>query len=360
MEAHANDTLLKMLMEDDVTSLQDLASRPDFQIDDPVGVSPLCPFYHIEMRPSMIGMAAGLGAVNCFKFLLDNGARTDLLTDNQTSLVQLAVDGGSIEILRMLEQAGCSFCGCMQAATTFFRREIFDWYANSHTLDLEERASTGSTVLGQACSSNNIYAAMYAIEHGAELNGPDGGQEYPLDRAAGFGSQEVVALLLSEERVRRDTERMMGSVQRAIFCGYPDVLTALLKWIKIPEEQAMAFASLAIEFSHKRCLQKVLDSCPELHTTEKLEDLLYFPSAPTPGIWKMILNHYAELSVEWLRSLTEEKWKSLLEGTMYFHDRCLFEEIAKQYAVYNPGRPIPVNDDRDPDLSGDGGQSPDE
>ena len=74
----------------------------------------------------------------------------------------------------------------------------------------------------------------------------------------------------------------------------------------------------------------------------------------------MILNHYGELSVEWLRSLTEEKWKSLLEGTMYFHDRCLFEEIAKQYAVYNPGCPIPVNYDRDPDLSGDGGQSLDE
>ena len=339
MVAHANDKLLKMLMEDDVPMLRDLASSPEFRMDEPVVVTPLCPFYHIEMRPSIIGMAAGLGAANCFKFLLEHGARTDLLTDNNTSLVQLAVDGGSIEILRILEQTGCSFCGCMQAATTFFRREIFDWYASSHTLDLEEKAPTRSTLLGQACSSNNVYAAMYAIEHGAQLNAPDGGQEYPLDRASEFGSQQVVALLLSEESVRSDTERMMSSIGLAIVCGYPDTLTDLLKWAKIPEAEATIFAAAAVEHSHKTCLKIVLDSCPELRTRETLQFLACFPvPCHTVSIRKTLMNHYGEVAVEWLRSLDEEQWQLMMQAALDYGERSLFEEIQEQYAMYGEKR----------------------
>lgn len=292
---HCNDKYIKMFMEDDIQALRELVATPDLDLNAPIEVTPLCPFYHLDMRPSLIGMAAGLGASNCFRFLLSLGAKTDLLTDNKTSLVQLAVDAGNIEILRILEEHQCDFCGCLQAAVTFFRRDIMDWFLSTHEVDLEERAPTGSTLMNQAASSNNVRAAMYGIEHGAALNGSDGGNERPIMRGAAFNSVEVCTLLIQQQLVREDMVEMIRAVDYAAAFGFTESLSLVMPYVSLSVTEAIAITESAIAGSQMRSLKILLDVCHLGPPCLADRSLLFFDAAcqqPDERIMELLLERY--------------------------------------------------------------------
>lgn len=115
--------LQEIIEEDDVESLKDLFLSPDFEINELHEFKiPQFATLDIEKEFTLIELAAVNGSISCFRFLFINGASHDGIT-------RMAVSGGNVEIIQILEQAGIRpYKSCIVFAIRFHRIEIFDWF----------------------------------------------------------------------------------------------------------------------------------------------------------------------------------------------------------------------------------------
>lgn len=115
--------LQEIIEEDDVESLKDLFTSPDFDINDLHDFKiPKLIKQSIYKKFTLIKLTAISGSVSCFRFLFINNA-------NLRGIIKFAVSGGSVEIIQILEQAGIHiYKSCIVYAILYHRVEIFDWF----------------------------------------------------------------------------------------------------------------------------------------------------------------------------------------------------------------------------------------
>lgn len=86
--------------------------------------------FDIEMRDernrSLMDLACKYGSINIFKFLLLSGRKP------KKEMGKYAIEGGNLEIIRILEQNGVNFEEFYVSAVSFNRNEIADWIYNKY------------------------------------------------------------------------------------------------------------------------------------------------------------------------------------------------------------------------------------
>lgn len=130
------DSIAMALRFDRIDELQEIASHGVFDVNKRIEVCPYERCEFVNHRPTLIQYAAFFGSIKCFKWLYLNGADLTLRDDPRwndgirhdgRSLAQFAVAGGKVELVRLCEQAGADFSGCLEIADSFRWPLIAEW-----------------------------------------------------------------------------------------------------------------------------------------------------------------------------------------------------------------------------------------
>ncbi|OHT01925.1 hypothetical protein TRFO_31111 [Tritrichomonas foetus] len=135
----------------------------------------------------LIEFCAFFGSVNCFKYLLEKGAK---ITEQ---LPHYAIAGGNQEIIDILQKTpGVSFNGSLKYAIAFHRIELCKWLFESKH----------DTIDGEALSVNCIFYCSFNAMKTLLLKGCN--PSFFLESAAQFNFIEVVKMFLQMSQIQPD------------------------------------------------------------------------------------------------------------------------------------------------------------
>lgn len=194
---------------DDVDFVQNFFANPKNDINMNYPTTLFEPWYQKnEEKPiSTICAAALYGSVKCFKYLLLNGAE---IGDCRSC----AIDGGNIEIIRIVEQKTPFEISSLFQAVEFHRYEAFIWLFESKVLVFDEenqnrseeeivsfkmpKLKNGKTLLHSAAISNSIRCCIFILDRSLnDINAADKLGFTPIMRAVMNGSIDVAQILMN-------------------------------------------------------------------------------------------------------------------------------------------------------------------
>lgn len=197
-ERKSMNPYVEMLRNDDVEGLNTLLN-PLYNYDFIIKPSIFEECWFIQREPSLILCAAYFGSVKCFKFLMLNHASLQMRDQDSRSLAQFAVAGGNIEIIRLVEQAGCDFSDTIHIATHFCHPDIFEWLHLTKFPDLTKDNFDVYSILHHAAYSGSIGLLVKCINSGCDVNKFTNPlyRQTPILKAAENGKSDAVKILLS-------------------------------------------------------------------------------------------------------------------------------------------------------------------
>jgi ankyrin repeat protein len=217
------ETLIPRILEDDVDPLKVASQSPDFSTESRLKPTAFIPSTFLNSQPTLIHVAAFLGAVNCFRFLLANGAELHAVDNVGRTLPQFAVAGGNVDIIRECQRHGLDFFGTFHIAIQFHRHDIADWLRETILPDISSADLNGLTPLHVACRSNNLSEVVHLLELGADINCESYRGWTPLRMAVRGGHIECVNLLLSYNTCDIDRATRTGITPLHLAAKHGDV-----------------------------------------------------------------------------------------------------------------------------------------
>jgi ankyrin repeat protein len=168
------------LREGDLAAFSAIFAERSLAPDTRIQPSVLFGCHFLRNRPTLLHYAAFFGAADCFKFLLENGASTDLRDEAGRTVAQFAAAGGNQEIIAICRSRRCDLSGAEKFAVRFHRNAAFDHYGS---------------ILHQCAVSNNVALIVDCLKRGDSLNAFDSSGNAPLHIAVEFNSIDSVWLL---------------------------------------------------------------------------------------------------------------------------------------------------------------------
>lgn len=217
----------EIFINDDVERLRVLSANPEFEIDKKIESPFLSPFYFLTNEYSLLSCAASFGSVECFKYLIQNGANYNN-PQKETQVSQYAMIGGSIEIIRICEQFNMNFEGTLQSSATFFRNDIFEYLHETKNQNLLEVSPTKAIVILQAATSNNFELMLSCLEMNCDVNQKDEYEMNCVKKASYFGLSQMMELLLSIPEI----EVNQGELNFAVSNGHFDTAKLIIEKCK--------------------------------------------------------------------------------------------------------------------------------
>lgn len=225
------DDIRSILSEDRISDLIERASHPTFNYDARIEPTLFEPVFMEVSRPTMLQYAAFYGSVQCFKHLLSSGVEGPE-DDSGVNTFGHAVAGGSIEIVRLCEQANLSDICAGAMAIRLHRPDIYWWLVSMGREDpvLEPTNTSEGSVACNAAKTNFAAMILTAIEEKWDITSPDFHGYTPLMFASLFGYCDIIELLLSDPRVDPNFENDDGltALDFAVSSGYIDAVRILL------------------------------------------------------------------------------------------------------------------------------------
>jgi ankyrin repeat protein len=185
------------IINDDIESLKNRTILPTVNLNTCILPNVFFPADVLLGYPTFIQVAAFFGATNCFRWLLSAGADLQATDRNFITLSQMAIAGGSIEIIRLCQHYNLDFQATIHSSLKYHRNIIFDWLLETTTINPNEADLTGQTPLHFACSFNHSSSIRRLIEIGADVNAFDYRHSTPLRVAVRHGYKECVSWLLT-------------------------------------------------------------------------------------------------------------------------------------------------------------------
>jgi Pyruvate/2-oxoacid:ferredoxin oxidoreductase delta subunit len=119
---YSKDSMGFFLKYDKFEELQQLSTFPNFNVSAKIFISPCdLPSGITLEEESLLSVSVFYGSVECFKFLLLNGAEVT------SSVCVSAVKGGDLEIIQICELEHVDFSDCLQASVAYLRNDVADW-----------------------------------------------------------------------------------------------------------------------------------------------------------------------------------------------------------------------------------------
>ena len=225
--------ILMIISADDVELLKVLSAQPGFDVNMRLKKSLVAPTSSLCHQLTLIHVAAFYGAINCFRFLVMNNASL-FLSDvrrfgNERDLVDFAVMGGNIEILRNCVQNGLPLKDAAHTAVAYHRNDVFHWLLENGNCTLGDTDEDGLTLMNMAASCNNIAIARYLYDHNAAPPIDDReDRPSPLFQACSVDCLSIVHLICTREPSIAD-DVIVGAMKSAISGNSLDVLKYLVE-----------------------------------------------------------------------------------------------------------------------------------
>ncbi|OHS99253.1 cask-interacting protein (caskin) 1,2 [Tritrichomonas foetus] len=230
----SSDSISLILRNDDIDSLQQLFSSEEFNINQCLQPSVFERCVFLNHRPNLIQTAAYLSSLNCFKFLLLNGADVNSLDNDRMNIMQYAIAGGNPTIIRLLEQKNCIYHGSLQIATMYHQFSIFRWLFEQKKLNIQETYSSFGNVLSQAIFSNNfevflLYIKNYEIDPNSDIYYG----ETPFSSAVYNGNVDMVNFFLDNMEMFPKTECVdsLKPLSSAANHGFTEIVESILVFL---------------------------------------------------------------------------------------------------------------------------------
>lgn len=196
-----------ILKANDINLLKKVFNKGGFDINQRVATTELeyCDF--VKHSPTLIQFAAFFAARDCFTFLLQKGANTELLdmSKDHHSLAHFAIAGGDQQILKLCDAYGLDFSGTVEIAAMFHRSDSIQWI-----LDMKEIDVYSTLGFHYAAKYNNLKFMKMCIEHGIDINMPDDQGRTPLHYAAMQCNPDSVNYLLCQKETNLNAEDSSG------------------------------------------------------------------------------------------------------------------------------------------------------
>lgn len=166
------DPIAVAIRKDNVSELQTLiSSDPEFDYDTMLKSD----FYErsekLFGKLNLMKYAAFFGSVECFKYLMLNGAKLDGedQKNNPNNLLGFAIAGGNLEIIRIISQNGnVEMSKCLNTAIQFFRTDIYNWIQENHPTDLFSHGNYDSPLITTVFDSNNLEIFLKCWDYGID------------------------------------------------------------------------------------------------------------------------------------------------------------------------------------------------
>lgn len=163
---------------------------------------------------TLIDVAAMFGSVQCFKKLKILGAIPAEMTK------YLAICGGSLEIIRILESEGGQFKDTLVYAIKHFRNDLFDWILNDQIGGLSKMDSEDiSDAFHNAAAACNYYALLKLYNDAIRSDYPNGKSQTALQMAIINHHLLMVKLLISADDFYPGMPNLSSPICWACYAG---------------------------------------------------------------------------------------------------------------------------------------------
>lgn len=194
--------LLATLKNDDLISLQNA-------IDDGLSLDCVIRFRSctipdiLQRGPTLLHACAYFRSINCFRYLLVNGADIIARDDYSRDVTHFAAAGGSMEIIHLLceysikwDHVDIENNNCIHYAVMFHRIEIVYWLWITQNLDLCALNNRKMSPLHLAVTNEEPTMITFLIQNGCDINLKDDRGMAPLHIAASKPNIALVCLLV--------------------------------------------------------------------------------------------------------------------------------------------------------------------
>jgi ankyrin repeat protein/serine/threonine protein kinase len=196
-EADARQNVTFTLRRDDASVLRNAVENTNIPVNKRVmpDIHIPCPLVHDH--PSLLMYAAAYQAVNCFQYLQLTGQPFVNKDDKYRSLADFAVAGGSLTIVRFVENMpNTNFDSCMQVAVRHHLGSLFVYLAKSHDVALDAADRFGKAVITSAAAMDNVNGVLYCLGRGIPVSTHETFGWTVLHCAAERGCFDVIYVLM--------------------------------------------------------------------------------------------------------------------------------------------------------------------
>ncbi|OHT02742.1 hypothetical protein TRFO_30050 [Tritrichomonas foetus] len=153
--------LAKIIREDNVNELQKMISFDhEVNIYSTIKWSPFETNNLLINKPTLIQYAAFHQSVKCFKFLFLNQANISKPDSKKRYVLDYAIAGGSIEIVRICVQEGLELLNALGTAAMFHQYELFNWLKDNVVNINKSKDAIFSRAINDAIESFNYDAIL--------------------------------------------------------------------------------------------------------------------------------------------------------------------------------------------------------
>ncbi|EAY16437.1 hypothetical protein TVAG_004680 [Trichomonas vaginalis G3] len=145
------NTVFRAVAFDDIQFLLSCQSDTEFNINDSAKIHSMD-----DETLTLLDISCKFGSNECFKFLIMNGASQSPFTSSY------AVEGGSLEIIRILAQNGTSFNTLSSICCEYHHNQIFDWLLHNYQCPM--------FTASESLLWFNMKAFLFLYENGVNLN----------------------------------------------------------------------------------------------------------------------------------------------------------------------------------------------
>lgn len=162
---HPLDSIEHILDSDNVDKLVQYSLRTDFDINMKFPKLLMEPYSTLQGNPTLICYASFKNSINCFKWLLMNGADINIKDKWGQSIIDFAIAGGSLEIVHIAQSEGLNPFN-VEPAIENRQYHIFDWIFDN--MELTQNVINESFIY--SARYNNAYSLCESIKAGADPN----------------------------------------------------------------------------------------------------------------------------------------------------------------------------------------------
>ena len=258
-------SFLLYLKNDDLNEFQLFtASSTDFDFNEILQPNIFEPNVILQNYPPLISYTAYYGSIKCFKFLLLNNVKLDIVDNNQLYPEHFAIAGGNVEIVHLIEQRRFSISLCAHVACQYYKYDIFQWLTNTKVCDLTEKMVPYGTLLHICAFGNNTPILSSLLKSSFNVNELNSLMLNPLHIACEMHSHEAAICLIKTDSIDVNILAPKGRTCLHLSCysDSPQIISALREFSNIdvnkPDGTGKTALHIAAENGFKSCIIELL------------------------------------------------------------------------------------------------------
>ena len=252
--------IVQALRADNVSRIKDLVKDRNmiihFNVFEPCQI--------LQHNPTILQTCIFYKAINCFKYLHENGSKLHRKDNVGWDCALYVVCGGNNEILDIVEKLNLNFNKTLSYAAIYRQYDMVEWLLEKREKDIGDVQKELRNVLCASARSNNFRSFMNCLERHQKVRNKDRKGENALIAATNAGWKHFAqfVLMFDNADVNSTDSNGKSALMVAAQEGYIDIISFLMKqkgisFVLKDDDGATAF-HLAAKTGQLKVLQTLL------------------------------------------------------------------------------------------------------